>query len=70
LPCAAQPGRATVCAMKRLALVGVFLLSACDPPAVTPTRILAQCCAGVHQCYVPEAGVQVCRAGYEPIWGR
>jgi hypothetical protein len=56
--------------MRRLLLAGAVFLSACDPPAVTPTRILAQCCAGVHQCYVPEAGVQVCRAGYQPIWGR
>jgi hypothetical protein len=55
--------------MRRLLLASVLLLSSCDPPTA-PTRILAQCCAGVHQCYVPEAGVQVCRAGYQPIWGR
>ncbi len=52
--------------MRRLLLGLVVLLSACDPPTA-PTRPV-QCCAGVHQCYVPTEAT--CRAGYEPIWPR
>lgn len=56
--------------MKRLAVaLALLALSACDPPTA-PSRTLVQCCESVHKCYVPEAGVPVCRAGYTPIWGQ
>jgi hypothetical protein len=56
--------------MKRISVIAALVLfPACKSPTEPTQRRLVQCCQDVHKCYVPEPSVNVCRAGYEAIWG-
>jgi hypothetical protein len=55
--------------MKRFSVaLALVLFVACKSPTAPSQRRLVQCCQNIHKCYVPEAGAQVCRAGYYPVW--